>query len=121
MCVARRCSWAKYLSACLTFLNPCLIYFQLTKALENVLEFKHAVNCVTELAALSGPGTSLMMLHGSGRAAVLGLLMNHAGFITCLHSLNGEGHFCCKKPLQGNSFIDAQMAVTSWCMDEDVG
>lgn len=61
-----------------------------------MLEFKHAVNCVTELAALSGPGTYLMMLDGSGRAVVLRLTMNHAGFINCPHSLNGEGHFCCK-------------------------
>lgn len=110
-----------YLSTCLTFfINPCLIYFQLTKALENVLEFKQADNCVPGPAAQSGPGAYLMMLGGSGRAAVLPCAMNHAGFISCPRSLNGAGPFCHRNLRGERSFIAAQLAVTR-PEDVDIG
>lgn len=44
---------AKNLSTCLTFINLRLIYFQLTKALGDVLEFKQADNCVPRPVVLS--------------------------------------------------------------------
>lgn len=50
-CPLAHCNSAKYLNTCLTFIKPCLIYFQLTKVLKNALEFKQADNCVPGLAA----------------------------------------------------------------------